>query len=220
MKIDIKKFKENGFITLENTFDLATFELVKRISIQLKKEYANERLLGSAKPFGVPTYWKGVDMASKYSTKLYELYTSKVMTYIASILLETKTVYLFNDQVVVKQPKENFTFEKHFDNQYGPNPEMALDNKFKTITCCWVLDDFSKNNGPITFFHQNGQVITPLPKAGSLLIWDGNLVHSSSRNNTNNARCVWLNIYSNVDIQKVPTQKPFFKNFYNTKVSF
>ena len=51
---------------------------------------------------------------------------------IASKFLGSKP-YLFNDQVVVKLPNSGFVFEEHADNWYGPDPDGALEGKFKTI---------------------------------------------------------------------------------------
>jgi ectoine hydroxylase-related dioxygenase (phytanoyl-CoA dioxygenase family) len=137
---------------------------------------------------------------------------------IASQILKTKEFYLFNDQIVVKKPKEDFEFTPHCDNQYGPNQKLAKKGAFKTITCCWVLDDFTNDNGPIQFVSKSNEKITPLPKAGSIIVWDGNTVHLSSSNNSNQVRSVWLLIYSSTDIKKVPTSESHFDRFYNDKI--
>ena len=48
-----------------------------------------------------------------------------------------------------RRNKEDFEFPIHTDNDLGPNPNGAKMGLFKTITCCWVLDDFTNENAEI-----------------------------------------------------------------------
>ena len=57
------------------------------------------------------------------------------------------------DSLVMRMSDEDFEFEEHTDNQYGPNNELAKLNGFKTITCAWILDDFTHENGPISILN-------------------------------------------------------------------
>ncbi|MDB4061263.1 phytanoyl-CoA dioxygenase family protein [Vicingaceae bacterium] len=217
MKQKLLEFKELGVTILPSVFSDETIGSIRNISLELKSRFGNEAIIGTKKQHGVPTFWKGLDMASQYNEELYKLYTSKSMLKIAGYFLNTSEVYLYNDQVVVKSPKEDFEFESHCDNQYGPNLMLAQKGVFKTITCCLVLDDFTEHNGAIKFTTKVESEITPLPKSGSLIVWDGNTIHSSTNNLSNGSRCVWLLIYANTDIHKLPAEQDYFNRFYNQK---
>jgi len=210
----LQKFKEEGYIILENIIPTDYLEAAKRVTIELKQYLIDEGLIGAEKDFGAPFYWSGIDMAGMLSEELYNMYTSSFMYQIASKYLEAAP-FLFNDQIVVKLPNEEFEFSPHYDNQYGPDPEAALKGHFKTITCAWILDDFTPENGPVSLQHPTtGEWSTPLPKAGDMMIWDGNTVHKSGINRDINPRRIWLNVYSTLNMS---TLSPGFNNFYTDK---
>ena len=214
---DINKFKEEGYIIIEKFIPQNYIEVASNLCVELKN--FNDSKLTNGKPSGSVSYWKGLDMASTYSLELLNLYTSDLMFNIATSFLETNEPYLFNDQIVVKLPNDNFKFEPHTDNMRGPNPKAAALGNFKTITCCWVLDDFTKDNGPISILNtKTNKWETPLPNKGDLLIWDGNTLHSSTLNKTTEARKVWLQIYSTENLTKVSDDKNFDDTrFYGEK---
>jgi len=195
--IDVKKFKEQGYIVIPNCID--TIEDCKNICLSIRN--SSEKQI--------------ISVASFLSPELFRYYTSDFMYDIASQLLETETPYLFNDQIVIKLPNENFKFEKHTDNGYGPYNELALQGVFKTITCAWILDDFTEENGPVSILNKKtNQWDIPLPKKGDMVIWDGNTLHESSINNTNKERAVWLCVYSTHDLTSI---KPFNSDFFKNK---
>ena len=79
-------------------------------------EYKNQNLnvLGDRKMYGSGQHWRGIDMASKfpggeYNGRLYSIYTSALLHEIIRRYLSP--VYLFNNQIVVKLPHEEFEFE-------------------------------------------------------------------------------------------------------------
>ena len=87
-------------------------------------EYKNQTLnvLGKSKKYGSGHHWRGIDMASKfprgeYNRELYSIYTSALLHELIRRYLSP--VYLFNNQIVVKLPHEEFEFPKHKDNQYN-----------------------------------------------------------------------------------------------------
>ena len=218
IEINVNEFDALGFTIIESAIPEEIISEVRSIALNLKNKFGGGPKIGESKEFGVPAFWKGLDMASKYDQTLFDYYTSGMMKEIACKLLKSDEFYLFNDQIVVKNPNEDFEFTPHSDNQYGPNNELAKEGKFKTITCCWVLDDFTSENGAIQFISKRNERITPLPKAGSIIVWDGNTVHLSGNNNSEATRSVWLLIYSDVDIGKVPTSGTYFNRFYNDKI--
>lgn len=214
---DLNKFKEEGYIVIEKIIPEDYINLATKLCIDLKT--FNDKILLSGKPYGSTAYWKGLDMASTFSLDLFNLYTSSLMREIAVTFLETNEPYLFNDQIVVKLPNENFKFEPHTDNSLGPNKYLALSSEFKTITCCWVLDNFNKDNGPISILNtKTKEWDTPLPNIGDIMIWDGNTIHSSTLNKTTEPRKVWLQVYSTKDLTKVKNVNNFdFTRFYGDK---
>ena len=112
--------------------------------------------------------------------------------------------YFFNDQIVVKQPHESFLFEEHRDNQYGPYPN---DKTLVTINCMLILDDYTDENGAIKV---DGKTL--YPKTGDILLIEGNTLHSSNNNNTDNPRRAYICVYSDR-----PIGKDFQKGFYYHK---
>jgi 23S rRNA U2552 (ribose-2'-O)-methylase RlmE/FtsJ len=196
--IDVTEFKKNGYILIPNCIPKNDIENCKNLCLSIRNSEYN----------------KVISVASFLSPELFEYYTSDFMYDIATQLLETDELYLFNDQIVVKLPNEDFKFEKHTDNAYGPHNELALKGVFKTITCAWVLDDFTEENGPVSILNTNtNQWDVPLPKKGDMIIWDGNTLHESSINQSNKERAVWLCVYSTQDLTAIkPFNSEFFKN--------
>ena len=203
--IDTKKFKEQGYLIIPNCISENMIEDCKNTCLSIRN--SSEK--------------KIIAVASFLSPELFRYYTSDFMYDIATQLLETEDIYLFNDQIVIKLPNEDFKFEKHTDNGYGPHNDLALKGVFKTITCAWVLDDFTNENGPVSILNkQTNEWDIPLPKKGDMIIWDGNTLHESSINKTNKERAVWLCVYSTHDLTSIkPHNSDFFKNkfFYCDK---
>ena len=203
--IDVNKFKEQGYIVIPNCLSNTIIEDCKNICLSIRNS----------------TEIKVISVASFVSSELFKYYTSDFMYDIATELLETDTIHLFNDQIVVKLPNENFKFEIHSDNAYGPHNDLALKGEFKTITCAWILDDFTEENGPVSILNkQTNEWDTPLPKKGDMVIWDGDTLHHSSINKSNKERAVWLCVYSTHDLTSFkPYNSEFFKNknFYSDR---
>lgn len=215
----MEKFNNKGYVLYENFIPHETLKRARELTLSIKKEIIEKDLLGTKKNYGVNFYWRGIDMASIKSDELYKMYTSDFMFNVVKDLLETDEIYLFNDQITTKLPNEDFVFQKHTDNELGPNNQMALRNEFRTITCCWVLDDFNENNGPINVFdNENKTWVRPLPKAGDMLVWDGNTPHYSDKNTTDLPRSAWVLVYSNRDLTKIPSDKGTdYSKFYNKR---
>ena len=197
--VDVEKFKEQGYTIISNYISEEKIEDCKNICLSIRN-YEKKQV---------------ISLASFRSPKLFKYYTSDFMYDVATQLLETDIIYLFNDQIVVKLPNKSFKFEKHTDNAHGPHNDLALQNKFKTITCAWILDDFTYSNGPISILNKGtNEWDTPLPKKGDMVIWDGNTLHESSINESNKERAVWLCVYSTHNLKLI---KPFNFNFFKNK---
>lgn len=175
----------------------------------LKVRHKVEGVLNEEKNIGSGTYWKGVDMASSFplaseeeNKKLFDIYTSLNMYELVANYIDFP--YLFNDQIVVKLPGEDFDFKPHYDNQFGPYPD---DKELVTKNFMLVLDDFTKENGGIKIL--DGEWIELYPEKGDILMIDGNTVHASGNNNSHAPRRAYLCVYSNK-----PIGKNFQKGFY------
>jgi len=213
----INDFNENGYVIYKSHVPQHLIEKVQNITIEARLNIVNNKLQGKRKDFGGLQHWDGLEMAGMYYEELFKLYTSDLMYDIAKELLDTDEIYLFNDQIVVKLPNDGFIFKPHSDNGLGPNPKLASEGFYKTITCCWVLDDFTENNGPIILLNKETQIYeTIYPKTGDIVVWDGETVHYSDENKSDKPRRVWLQIYSNKDVTKVPSDKNF-KRYYSQR---
>ena len=195
---------------VENIIPTDIVEYLQEYTAEIKQRIKEHE--GKPKSNGSGIYWKGLDMASscdlsskEENKKLYDIYTSKFMYDIITSYIPTP--YLFNDQIVVKEPNEEFSFEPHRDNQYGPFPN---DEELLTINCMLVLDDFTKENGAISIL--DDEWITLYPKVGDVLMIEGNTLHSSKINLSNHSRRAYLCVYSNKSIGK-----NFQKGFYYEK---
>ncbi len=165
---------------------------------------------GQPKSNGSGKYWQGVDMASSLplatdiqNQQLFEVYTSDWMFKLVTQFIPKP--YLYNDQIVVKMPGEEFEFQSHTDNQFGPLKE---DNTLVTQNFMMILDDFTQENGALkvrgtTKWHEL------LPKTGDIVMIEGNTPHYSGQNKSNKPRRVYLCHYADR-----PMGKDFQAGFY------
>ena len=208
MILNKKLFDEQGYYLIKNAIEPTLLAHTRYRAIELKENKMH--LEGQPREWGTGTYWKGIEMASKLDNELFNCYTHKSMYGIVSTLLGTKTPYLFNDQVVVKMPREDFAFGEHFDNQHGPDPIGALNNEFKTINFLWALTDAPKKSGPLEILNKKtNQWDLITAKAGDIIAIDGNTYHRSENNNTSKVRAMYACVYAN--------KKMNFDGFYNEK---
>jgi hypothetical protein len=207
----VVEFKEKGFIHLKNVIEPEVLEITRNLSIELKMKYMEFE--GQPRKNGSGYFWKGLEMASTLDDRLYSQYTSDTMIELAKKYLEVEEPYLFNDQVVVKLSNEIFEFTPHFDNQYGIDPRAALRGDFKTINFCQILTDMPIESGPISCLNNKTnewEIITA--KAGDIIAIDGNTIHSSTLNISNNIRAIYACVYSTHPIGN------FQKGFYNCNI--
>lgn len=220
------QFNRIGYVHFEQVIPLADMQTVRDIGLAMKSEILDGNLLEKPKDFGAPVYSRSIDMSSKLNDKLTGLCASPWLIKIAKTILNKESIYLFNDQIVIKMPMEDFLFPAHADNWFGPDPQAAETGKFRTITCCWVLDDMTEFNGPISIIDsETNEWVTPMAKAGDLLIWDGNTMHKSNINTSENPRCVWLQIFATHDISHMRNvnDRPYvapvdFTRFHSVKI--
>ena len=191
-----------GYKVLKNVIPSTYLKVAQKETLRLKTWLLENNLVGTRSELGTGTYWRGIETASRLSRPLKQMYESPFMLELAREELGD-TFYMYNDQVVVKMPKEQFAFEPHRDNQYGQDPT----GKFKTLNFTWILDDQKDIRV------MDGKVwIQPELEAGDILILDGNQIHCSGYNNTEKPRRNWCCVYSK--------EKPNYMDFYSEKVSF
>lgn len=191
-----------GYDILRQRIPSTYLDIAQRETLRLKQWMLDENLLGNSSDLGTGTYWQGTETAGRLSRPLKMMYESSMMMELTRSYLGDE-FYLFNDQVVVKMPEEEFEFEAHFDNQYGQDPE----GNFKTINFTWILDD----QKDIRLKTPKGW-IQPDLQAGDILVLDGNQIHCSGLNITNKPRRNWCCIYAK--------ERPTLEGFYSEKVSF
>ena len=199
-----EQFDRTGYTHFKKVIPETDVKTVRNIGLSMKNTILEDNLLEKPKSFGAPVYSRSIDMSSRLDDTLVSLYTSPWLVKIAKLLLGQETIYLFNDQIVIKLPNEDFLFPEHTDNWFGPDPAGALAGTFKSITCCWVLDDMTEFNGPVSILNkETNEWITPMAEAGDMLVWNGNTPHKSGINMSGSPRCVWLQIYSTSNIAEM-----------------
>lgn len=165
---------------------------MREISLRAKDVIVSNN--GKEKPLGSLKYWKGLDMASEDSNMslfdkdyLKMVSTSEIYSRIAFEFLDD--VYLFNDQLVTKMPKEDFDFEPHQDGAFNIGPE------FDNLTIMIILDDFTKENGTIECYDKDWKTL--YPKSGDIIILNGTTLHRSSKNKSELPRSTYILHYTN-----------------------
>jgi hypothetical protein len=196
--MDLNFYKNNGWVHILDVVpnEIVT-ELRKRV-IKLRKWVDDKQ--GQPSEFGPLFHWKGVGCAGMYDKFLMEFYNHEIMYDISSELLETKDVWKYNDQVVVKLPNDTFDFKPHTDNTVGGN----LNEGGNTVNMCVILDDFTDENGTLQI--KDTRVY---PKAGDIVAIHGDTPHQSEPNKSDNPRCLYACVYS--------SEKIVFQNFYQTQ---
>lgn len=197
--MDALHYKKHGWVHIENVIPQNLIDIVTEVSQECKQiAVENEH---TPAPYGTRIHWKGLGCASKYEPRLLECYKSEVNRKIATELLETDTLYLYNDQIVLKLPNEEFEFEEHYDNQYSSN----RDNRIHSINLSWILDDFTDDNGTL---NMSGQQI--YPKKGDIVAIRGDVIHSSKPNISNKSRLLYACVFNG-------NEPVIHENFYREK---
>ena len=208
--MSLEKFKEQGFVHLQNVIEPTLLARTRYLAINLKKQF--QSFEGQPRRNGSGVFWKGLEMASTLNEQLYPIYTSPIMLELAQTYLEMDNPFLFNDQVVVKLPKEDFVFAPHFDNQYGVDPVGALRGDFQTVNFCQILTNMPLETGPLSCLNKSTNEWEVLPaKAGDIIAIDGNTLHSSTANTSDKIRALYACVYSSAPIGI------FERGYYNVR---
>ena len=207
-KLNVELFDKQGYLHIKDIIPASALSECRKKCIDLKKKHISN--LGKPRKWGTGKFWRGLEMASKLDEELIAFYLHPFMQQIVAPLFKSAQIFCFNDQVVVKLPNEDFGFDEHNDNQYGPDPLAAAKGEFKTINFMWVLTNQTKESGPISCQNiETGEWEEIVAKAGDLIAIDGNTVHRSSQNTSGKVRAVYACVYSNKPIGDID---PIFKN--------
>ena len=186
-------YKQKGWKLFPSVFTNEEIEPIHDIGLILK-EHANKY-----------SEWKGISCAGRFYPQLFDLYTSQKMFDLSTQILG-ESVYHFNDQIVFKNPHENFYFQEHYDNQFGPNK----DNLIHTCNFCVILDDMDKNNGTLEVKnYDDGQWNRLTLKRGDVVAIRGDTYHRSQINTSSEPRGLYACVYSESAV--------YLKDFYYTK---
>ena len=186
---------QKPYEVLKGVIPSDSLEKARKATLELKNWLIDNAMLGMASNLGTGTYWRGIETASRISPTLHDLYSSDFMKSIVSEYMSE--AYYYNDQVVVKMPREPFAFSKHYDNQYAPEG-------LHQINFMWILDDITPESG--------GFKVEDVPvdqKAGDILVLDGNTAHASGINFTEKPRRAWACVYT--------TTPSDYKNFFSSR---
>lgn len=220
MVINFENYKEQGYIHIPNVINEDLLIYTRNLAVKMKYKYLHS--FGKLRDSGTGVFWSGFEMASKLEPNLYKCYTSEIMFNFSKILLETEEPYLFNDQVVVKLPNEDFSFKPHYDNQFTPDPEQCKIGKYKTVNIAWILHDMTSESGAIICLNKKTNMWEEIiAKAGDIIAIEGNTMHFSNKNNSIYIRGLYACVYSTKPIGNYHINKdypyPHFKGFYNEK---
>jgi hypothetical protein len=192
---DVLFYKENGWVHLHQKVEDSIADELRTRSIALRNWVETKE--GTPAEYGPDFHWKGLGCAGMYDDYLLEFYKSNTMVDIAKDLLGTKDVWMYNDQVVVKLPNDNFGFEEHTDNSVADNPHAGKN----TINLCVILDDFTDENGTLQVRDKK-----IYPKVGDIVGIHGDTPHQSQPNKSDKPRCLYACVYTDEKLEH--------KNFY------
>jgi hypothetical protein len=191
--MSIEDYLVKGWDLRVGEIDAVTCDLLMEEGLKLRR---NWKALSS---------WKGISCASKHSSVLKSFYFEKLPETASKYL--RNDMYYFNDQVVIKEPKDNLVFEAHYDNYFGPNKEGLV----HTVNLAIALTDFNDENGAIEIKDYGTMTWNKLyPKKGDILAINGNTYHRSGLNNSKEPRGLYACVYTEAPIDLL--------NFYNQKV--
>ena len=193
-------YKKQGWLHIQEAIPLHIISELRERAIQWR--HWVEDKIGQPSKFGGPIHWNGLGCAGIYDDYLLDFYKSNTMVNIAKELLVTDNVWMYNDQIVVKLPSDNFHFESHTDNSVGGNSNKGKN----TINLCVILDDFTDENGTLQI--RDTKVY---PNAGDIVGIHGDTPHQSEPNKSDKPRCLYACVYSD--------EKIVFENFYKQPIT-
>lgn len=199
-------YPTKGWVHIPNAVPQEHIEMLREVGLQLR--YKMDDLAGTPAKRGPEFYTEGdhkiVPCASSLDDRLMEVYRSQYMYEIVSRLFPADKFYLFNDQIVYKLPNDNMGFIWHYDNQFGNAHQRGA----RTMNCMIIIDDINEENGGLLLQDRdNSKERSIFPKAGDIVIVDGNTYHASADNIGDTPRGLYACVYA--------TKPLHFQNYYN-----
>ena len=142
--MDIEFYNEHGYLHIQNVIPQQYIEIAKEKGIPPVK-WSRENV-GKPSLAGPPKLNLHVGCAGAFEGDLMNLYTSKFSYDLATTILQTEDIFLFNDQMVYKFPNDEFTFAAHYDNEYGAENK---DGKMHTVNMTWILYEMTEHQGAL-----------------------------------------------------------------------
>ena len=185
---DINFYTDHGYLHLRDQVETDIID-------EIKMRGMKQRSWVDGQPVANP-------VAGRFDEYIHNFYKSKFMYNLATSLLGKEDIWLFNDQIVIKKPNDNFVFPEHTDNDVvGVNK----DYKIETVNISVILDDFTNENGTLEILSQlTKNWVTTYPKKGDIVAIRGNTLHRSGENKSSESRgllaCVYTEEKLNVDM--------------------
>ena len=215
-------FARDGFVVLESVIDTDDLAMLRRecaVFVERTDRWLEER---GTDVFGITHRGKRYFISNRYrdSEDLRDFIFGTTMRAITTAFLGD-TVYLFNEQWVVKGAEQGMKFAWHQDSGYVEFTDPG--NRHAPYLTCWcALDDMSAANGTISvmphervgsrnrvFTHRREEGTNDLVgyegddpgeliemPAGSVAVFSSTSLHRSGPNTTDRWRRVYLTQYS------------------------
>jgi len=200
-----KNLKENGYHIFNNFFSSSYVDTLKKEIIYLQSQYADKRIKTPIKLIGLPFLGGGIS-----DTFLELLVSDKIHHLAKSIIGEDYLYSVFQSNTLLNNLGSEEWF--HIDHPYQLlnnklNKEvmesMVNNNILFSFQIIILLDDFKEDNGSTMFIPKSHKDNVHLnintknkkkfiAKKGSIILYNGNLLHSSGINKTNNSRTILI----------------------------
>jgi ectoine hydroxylase-related dioxygenase (phytanoyl-CoA dioxygenase family) len=223
----VRRFREDGFFVLEGVLPACDLETLRGECGRLVEEREREM-----ERLGVDT----IDLDHRGSRYFLHAYgrsravdgflRSELMVHVARATLGD-TVYLFNEQFVVKAAEAGMTFSWHQDSGFIEYPHRSY------LTCWIALDDMSEANGTVyllPYGRAGARDVVPhvrdeasndmvgyfgddpgdpvIVAAGSIACFSSTLFHRTGANTTDAMRRVYVAQYSADPILSADGSRP------------
>ena len=219
---DRRTFDRQGFVVLTSVIDDDSLGMLREecgVFVDRTDRWLAKR---GTDVFGITHRGKRYFISNRYrdSERLRDFIFGDLMRAVTTAFLGD-TVYLFNEQWVVKGAEQGMKFAWHQDSGYVRFADPA--NIHKPYLTCWcALDDMTRNNGTISvlphdrvgsrntvFRHRREEGTNDLigyegddpgelveMPAGSVAVFSSTSLHRSGANTTNRLRRAYLTQYS------------------------
>ena len=221
-----RRFADDGFVILESVIDDATLAMLREecaVFVERTDRWLERR---GTDVFGITHRGKRYFISNRYrdSERMRDFVFGELMRSITTALLGP-TVYLFNEQWVVKGAEQGMRFAWHQDSGYV-NFRDPGNTHAPYLTCWCALDDMTRENGTISVLphhrvgsrntvfahrHEPGSndlvgyegndpgELCEMP-AGSVAVFTSTSLHRSGANTTDKLRRAYLTQYTTAPI--------------------